>query len=393
MGKVKLSVILMSAVMSMCFITGVNAKDTSVVASASYSSQDVNRDQTVDIMDAIYLNKCLQGTKYVSNNAVLDADGNSIVSVADANCVLAGTVSNTFVNRVNGTSKSFSPFTTSTVPTTYKSKFQQYISYNYQTNTESRYTLRLQETIANASTMDLPGVIGDDSRVPDAVDGIVYLTAGSGNGTGFIVGDHVIATSAHCVYGRSTSEWLSNLKIYFPNENGVTTTTSINAVEAHIPSTYKLNSNDKYDYALITVSEDLSDHYHFNLGIPYNMYTNTDFAKYTIYSTGFSGKHPDGQLNLFPNKQMYTGEGKIVTGSNVDQNLVCFDTDITYGNSGGPVYVKETYKAGSNAAKESLTVISICSGIYSVDSPNYNMGPTMDAIMLSFFLSNPHISY
>ncbi len=404
MKRIRFIAMFIGSLMTMCFggeVITVSAENSMAdltefasefSSSALYSSQDINRDGDVDIADSIFLNKCLLGSSYIANNAVLDADGNSIVSVADANCVLSGAVHNTFINRVEGTSTMFSSFMTSTIPTTNKTKSQSYLSYNYQSNTESQYSLHLKETNLNVSTLavDMPGIIGDDSRIADAIDGIVYLSTG---GTGFIVGDHVIATSAHCVYGHSTKEWLSDLKVYLPDKNGKATRTPLYAIEAHIPKTYTTNNNDKYDYALITVSEDLSDRYHFNLGMPYDIYTNTDFGKYTIYSTGYSQYLPNGDTNSYPTPQMYTGEGKIVKGSSVDKNLVCFDTDITYGNSGGPVYVKETYRSGSNAAEERLTVISICSGIYNYTTPHYNMGPTMDAIMLKFFLSNPHISY
>lgn len=64
--------------------------------SAALRDKDVNNDGSIDILDVIMLNQYLAGLFYVSNPAEMDANGNYIISPADANCVLAYTVNKNY---------------------------------------------------------------------------------------------------------------------------------------------------------------------------------------------------------------------------------------------------------------------------------------------------------
>lgn len=357
-------------------------------AVGSYDSRDVNRNGVVDITDVLKLNRYLLGVDYMANTAALDVDGNSILSPVDSNCIIAGTINNSFYNIVHGISKQFGYYTTSEMGTSTQSLSQSFTSYDLSTASTETYQLSLYESNSRSSTETRMGIIGQDTRVADSLESIVSI---SNSGTGFIVGDHVIATAAHCVYDTGTDQWISNLSAYLPDANGQATTTSLTVVESHIPTAFINNHSTIYDFALITVEEDLSDYYHFNLGIPYNIYSNADFERYTIYSTGYSQFIPDGTENSYPTPQMYTGRGKIVKGNTIPQNVFCHNADITHGNSGGPIYVKESYKVGDNPETMSLTVISICT--HMMNNGDYNKGPIMNPIMIKFFKNNSHISY
>lgn len=370
------------------------------VSAVTYDSRDVNRDGNVDILDTIKMNSYLLGKERTANLANLDVDGNGIVDYADSQCIMAKIANLNYYSQMSGVSKIFKAGT-KTSAITNSTMSQTYARYTYATKAKDTYTLDAGSKVStrDADDPDLPGVIGDDTRKQDYLGGMVYLTNG---GTGFIVGDHVIATSAHCVYDRDDKhqnknpKWVDDYQIRLYNNDGTPSNRILNPVETHMPYNFYSSSNDKYDYALIIVKEDLSDYYHFNLGMPYNIYTNTDFSNYDIYTTGFSGKtldkNEEGEPidNSNPPK-MYTGKGKIVNASNVDKNLVCYDCDLTYGNSGGPVYVKETYVTGSTK-KDINMVISICSGIYNKTEPHYNSGPTINPIMLRFYLNNTQVN-
>ena len=71
-------------------------------------------------------------------------------------------------------------------------------------------------------------------------------------------------------------------------------TTSNNTIQAHIPEYYvtKGDDNFKYDYALITVSEDLSSYNHFELGEVLSSAANS--TKIPVSVCGYS----DGTLQI-----------------------------------------------------------------------------------------------
>lgn len=354
-------------------------------AATNYDSRDVDRDSTVDISDNIELRYYLNGNQRASNLYDIDVDGNNIVDWADTSCILAGIVNLNYSCQVDGSNASFlAGIRTSAV--TNSSASQNYKKHIYSNNTTSSYTLSISSNnLSNTMSMNSnpEGIIGPDTRTQDYMGGMVYLTNGQ---TGFIVGDHVIATAARCVYDSTWNSY--QIRLY--NNDGSPSNTYLNPVEAHIPANYyNGNHNSKYDYALIVVQEDLSNYYHFNLGLPYGMYNNSNFSEYAIYTTGFSAMVPGGGSNSNP-KNMYTGIGEIVTPSTIDNTVICHSADITNGNFGGPVYVKETCTTG-NTSTEINTVISICSDTHTLSTPYYNCGATMNPIMLKFYLSNPQV--
>jgi V8-like Glu-specific endopeptidase len=182
--------------------------------------------------------------------------------------------------------------------------------------------------------------------------------------------------------------------VYPKTTNGVVdTTVYFSAVEAHIPFNYFTDSNDEYDYALIKLGTNLtgSEYPHFNLGMPYNIYSNSDFEDYTIYVSGYPDVTPIGPND--PPRQLYTGEGNISMDENVCQNLFKFTTDINYGTSGGPVYIKERYRNYNNDEYTTInTVVSICSGIYTIYTYPFNAGPIMNPMMIKFYLNNYYLN-
>ena len=376
------------------------------VLTTSYDTRDVQRDGDVDVADFLRLSNHLNGLYYTEENAILDANANSIVSAADLRCILNGAINLEYKCQVEGYNGIFTHSTTNIGKSIFNnSKSQHYAKYTYSSHSSSDYYLNITENnVPNgtASTMNAneDGIIGADTRYADANEGIVWLKASDETySTGFIVGNHTIATAAHCVYAEADSKnqipahWRSGMEVYFSDSDGkVNVSSHLTAREAHIPYDYYNSANCEYDYALITVNEDLSEYYHFNLGIPYNIYTNDIFGSYAIYVTGFPYKVPGGEENTSP-KQMYTGVGDLVNAPNVFESVLCFSSDLTRGNSGGPVYVKEKVKSGTDDYVTTNTVISICSSAYVASSPHYNVGPIMNAMMLKFYLLNPNISY
>lgn len=374
--------------------------------STTYDTRDVNRDGTVDATDMLYLQRRLQGIDYSFRNVTLDANCNSIVSIADHYDIDSCVYGKTYSCLVDGYTYSFTHGTSTVTPSSFYGTTSTYLKYNYSSGVQSSYSLTLDEPewdpsgIAYPDASGTPGIIGTDTRyADDETDGVVYI---DGVGTGFIVGKHTIATAAHCVYVRgatpTTGYWNTNVShIYLTDSNGQADTSySLTPVEAHIPygflniPGYTYPSSEQYDYALITVEENLSSYPRFALGIPYNPYSFSAFGQYNIYTSGFSGTKPDGNPNS--SHQLYTSYGNLVYRSDTINSVLFFDTDLTYGNSGGPVYVKETVTQ-SGTTHNINTAISICSDIYNYNTPHHNSGPCINAIMLKFYLNNINAIY
>ncbi len=350
-------------------------------ATTSYNSCDTNRDGSADAVDSLLLYKCMRGLEYVDDPAVLDADGNHIVSNVDVKVINNYTMIGSAKSTVQGCTKNFGPHTSTAVPNANQTLSQQYIRHSLKTNANTYYTLTTStsEGLANSSS-STRSVIGSDGRQKDAVDGVVCLFGDNyGVASGFVVGDNLIATAAHCVYDYDNSMWLNDYKIYFADSNGVVDKSNpITPVQVHIPRNYFNSDDGSYDYALIEVEEDLSDHYVFEFGMPYAFRSNSIFKQYDVFVTGYPA-------DLSYAKQMYTGSGHTCGGTS---SVIYYNTDTFNGNSGGPVYVKE--KTTVNGKEE---VFNTVVGIHARSYSSYNGGPFINAIMLKFYNNNSYANY
>lgn len=419
----KLASVLVAGVISISGMQVVNGFADAPANRSIHESRDINEDDVLDLFDVIAMNKYLKSINVESNHRFLDVNDNSVVSSVDSKCIHSGSLGiTTFQSKVEGSTETFQSYTSyeskSGMPYTVQTfAYHSYVTAPNNDYSVSTYNLSLYQN-NNAKPSDPPvGIIGDDDRYANSIKGIVYLTKNNNTfaGTGFIVADNIIATAAHCVFDQDTGGFAHNLKVYPKTSNGfVDNTVSYNALEVHIPyDYYDFDYNDMYDYALIKIGTNLtgSDYPHFALGMPYNVYTDTTFEDFTIYASGFPQTAPNGQTNGDINNssnppRIYTGEGNVVTSldnftqNNVeyplDTNIFNFDSDLTPGTSGGPVYVKEKYRNSSGEGYTTVyTVVSMCSGIYTAYNTTHetmcNMGPIMNAMMLKFYLNNEYL--
>ncbi|MDE6777726.1 MAG: trypsin-like serine protease [Oscillospiraceae bacterium] len=274
-------------------------------SAVTYDPCDVNHDGSVDILDVTSINRYLSGKKTVKDYNQLDANQDLIVDATDADCVTAKVAklsyTASFYSRKNNKDVAF-PSVPSNIILNGVSSSQSpriYKKYIYEIDADANYVLRPNVESVNKSNSDVStcGVIGTDDRVKasglDENTGIVRLSNSKGVATGFIVGDHVIATAAHCVYNKKTSSFPSTMKIETYDESGELTSNQLEPVEVHIPESYisaepESLTEVQYDYALITVENDLSEdnkYYHFKLGTAYNA-QESYFSNIPIYVTG-----------------------------------------------------------------------------------------------------------
>lgn len=248
-------------------------------------------------------------------------------------------------------------------------------------------------TVSTISTTSTRSVYDDDTRVVDFTkSGVVKLVSGTSYvGTGFIVDAHTIATSAHCVYNKNTSDNYSGntvTSILVFNSNGAVVKTVTNLKQIHVPRLYIATNTgsgeaNPYDYALITVEEDLSDYAIFNLGVMMDNFPNTRSA---VSVTGFPLTVNGSTVNSHSTHRMYTGTGTLLAS---DDYCCYYNTDTSGGNSGGPLYVTTTFNN-----KTYYTVIGIhgygnvtCNG----SSMRYNAAIRMTTNLLQFYKNNPNL--
>lgn len=370
----------------------VSSAGTVSVTADNYDRCDVDRNGLVQTLDIVYVNKYLSGVNAYTNYNQLDTNGSLTVDIEDYNCVMANFLGSSYswnyFSRATGNVVA-NPTISGFIPNSTASSTagRQYRRYSYINNQElTPYTLT--PTIGTlGSGVNSREVIGEDNRYPSYSEensGIVRLGIGV---TGFIVDDHHIATAAHCVYNKSINSWFSPNSIKTYDSNGNLTNTTLTPVEAHIPSYFASSNNDTaYDYALITVAEDLSEYMHFELGTSYNA-TAAGFEGVPIYVTG----SPSDLSNSNNSYRLYSAEGNVMDKSPLNNNVddctdvLYYDIDTAGGQSGSPVY---TINKRNNSYV--YTAIAIhCAGVANCQ----NWGSMITNYHLQFYKNNPNVSY
>lgn len=342
---------------------------------------DANGDDTVNSSDVLVLNSFLKG-KAGSNGATAERLDVNLDGVIDANDV-------TLLKNINLGLVSSSTVTSTNTTALTSQESRKYYKYNAQKGTyTSSYTLSPVSNISTSSTVSTRSIIGNDNReIDNSLIGVVRFHYKDENYgfTGFVIDDHTILTAAHCLSPTSIGATpASSYDIRFYNEDG-TAISSITAtpVEYHIPYQYILKhssadesdySVEYYDYALVTVKEDLSDYICFNLGVARN---NIKTSNPSTYVTGFSNTvYSKAELR----GKKSTAVGTIQTLANYN---IYYNTDTTGGDSGAPVYlIKDGVK----------TVIGIHT--YGVDDhSNFNHCTRITTDILHFVYNNNNLSY
>ncbi|MDE6657411.1 MAG: hypothetical protein K2J88_02375 [Oscillospiraceae bacterium] len=362
-------------------------------SAVTYDPCDVNHDGVVTATDYLatidYVSGRVAGSKYNQ----YDADRNLIVDYNDYQCVVADVMGKGYTPKklysksggfvpqslISNAISNASGFVLNTDSSSRATRL--YKKYSYKTKQESTYTLRASADGLNNSASPCD-VVGDDDRgvfYSEENSGIVRITTDTGKqATGFIVGDHLIATSASAVYDRGIyNDFYDSLTVDTYNPNGSLKNKKLNVVEAHIPEEYYLTSkyDARYDYALISVSDDLSGYYQFNLGTAYDTNTAT-IGNVPIYLTGCPSEL---SINI-PNDKLHTEENRIVK---LNTTTLQYANDSTEGQEGSPVYAI----IGTGGKDLKATAIAICG-----DSAG-NVGSLITYQHLMFYMANSHIAY
>ena len=375
---------------------------------ATYDPCDVNHDGNITILDAIIVSQYLSGNVRGNEYNQLDANMNLLVDYEDFKCVLAAVTelsySASFYSKRYSTTVSFPAITGTTLdPDASLTAGRTYRRYSYVTNSQlSNYTLYPNTDPINTSGGNYPDTIIDgESRTYSYGDdnkAIVALTSKypgvNGFGTGFIVGNHAIATAAHCVCKKTPNNSISNVSITFPydidilthNWNGTTTGVQLSPVEVHIPNNYCQDSSENYyDYALIIVEEDLSNYPQFSVTSCYNR-TAEQYSSIPIIANGCPGQLP-GTTEPNSGRRLYYDEGRILDAT--EQRCIDFSMDISSGQSGCPFYtITKSYSDSDDDPSYSYSAL----GITTHGAQASNFGVRFTKYHNSFYGSNPKIT-
>lgn len=319
---------IISGMLSASMILTIAIGGTSASAS-TYRMGDINADGETDITDLTHLSMFLNG-RYGSADEYstirLDVNLDGIIDFRDQNQLTeivmhgdtTGTITyNTFEHDV---------INQNTV---------EYKKYNVQTRTyDNPYTLEPVYDISSISTCSV-GV--DDREVDYSQSGVVRINYGFSNyyTTGFVVGRHTILTAAHCINGAGIDPRPISITLF--NNDG-TEFDTYDIQYLHYPANYSdefgtvLDSG--LDYGLITVNENLTSR-KMKLGVSRGNMTVTNPL---LYVTGYPVDNPvmeNGHYN------MVTGEGYL-SGDKVSDKYLDYDIFTSGGQSGGPVYVKDS---------------------------------------------------
>ncbi len=272
---------------------------------------------------------------------------------------------------------------------------KEYYKYDYATGERTSYTLS-QDILTNDANEDEADAQSDESRVPGGNSGVVKLVIDGDTASGFIIDDHIIATAAHCCIEKYKEPYGDIKVLLFADAADRTPAASIRPVEIHVPVAYLTTDVKEHggvvranDYALITVAEDLSAYEHYDLG------TVTDAFEKSgrdVTVTGFPETVGSQKVNTATQHQMYTSSGAIEENTwnmEAGDRVLLYNTKMTNGNSGGPIYVTTTYQKGKTIqTKKTAIGVAI--------APGYGSGGLGVRILpeiLKFYKSNDYVNY
>ncbi len=343
------------------------------VTPADVEAKDPNGDGVITMADVAFMYQILSGKYNPSDLTRFDIDDNDVVSDVDAiytQMYTAGMLSNSVSPTPDADSSSIMAAETSSTSRNYQ-------VYNAQTGAYLRnYSLEVENF---DSTYNARQIIGDNEQDTDwSNEGVAKIMCDASEygvnyrGTGFVVGRHTIATAAHVVYRTTDNHACKLTEIRLFDENG--SSTSFTPVEYHIPVVYKNYTQDTadYDYALITVEEDLANYMTFNLGL---ITDNAIANNLSINTTGFPDYNPNVKM---------TSNGIITTDISASNYVFSHNADTSGGNSGSPIYLIETVNG-----KTYNTVVGIHRGWRN----NYNVGVRFTPHLLKFLKGNSNIQY
>lgn len=369
----------------------------SMTSSAVTTVRDANGDGKIYLNDAVTTSYYLAGKYNPSSVKSFDFDGNGIISAMDSMKIQQYLINNIDKSELPA------PAGKDSNPTATTKTYMRHYCNSSDPASYSEYSLTvdpLDNTASNEgiSAYNYPGIIGDNDMIIDNDTAVVRMSAYSGGqlkgeGSSFIVNDHIIATAAHCIYDYKNNTFYENYYVTLKDNNN--NTHCVKAKYVDICKDFSTcgvkynNDHIKYDYALIYVDEDLSDYGAFQMGVALDNYT---YGHGEVTVSGFPEPYyyPDEYKDA-PIYLQLKSSGNLIRSNNTN---VFYDADNGVGQSGGPVYATEEFTTSNQANPEHYsckTVIAINVASYPNSLENIGLKITPD--ILKFYNNNPNIEY
>lgn len=361
-----------TSVISTVFTAVVMGLVPTLICIAIGTPRDPNGDGSIDLADGIYITQFLSAYHLPSNLTALDFDQSGVISPMDSYKVQ-------LYNLNLYTPPDYDP----SDPIEYSSSSTRYYRRHDYSNSNKasyyEYYLSPNNVINNIGDVT-DTIFGSNDMVRDYDTSVVRLSCG---GTGFIVGSHVIATAAHCVYDIDTDEFFDLSIDIVDTDNSVIQT--INPSYSHITRNFAqlASYNSNYDYALIYVTTDLSQYGMFNMGMVLEDYIDNEGQ---VIVSGFPQSYPSGYESSDYGLR-FRASGNILPDYTNSNNL-CYDADMTNGDSGGPVYIEEGIYTVNNGLEEYKTVVAI--NVAQNSLANY--GIRINGDILKFYKKNTYLT-
>lgn len=371
---------------------------SSAITKTTYATSiilgDVNGDNAVTYSDASAVLQYLSGNINPTAQQVtcMDANQDYVIDRTDY-IIINYWVSSGIANNTTNLTVNKSLYT--------KPNFEQRVYYRHDCASSNpasytSYTLGNPTITSNIDEIDMDE-LRTSTDSPDYENlNVVNISDSSGTiASGFLVTKHIVATTAHAVY--SNNQFATNVTVNIYNEQGEAIPQNLlksaSASKIHIPEKYITetgNYKDNYDYALIYVTEDLTDVDDyvikpFYLGVATNEFMDTSS---NLTTSGFR--------IVNSSVKRYYGTGPVRNIYNVfNNNIGCNDFNLRMysegfsigGKSGGAVYRDTVFS--SQAVR---SVLGIVTGSTNPSSGGDTWSDRITPTLLRFYLSNPNLT-
>ncbi|MDE5582227.1 MAG: trypsin-like peptidase domain-containing protein [Ruminococcus sp.] len=341
---------------------------------------DVDGNKKVDINDTVLILQYLLGRYQADAYQFTAMDVNQDGAVTTTDALMVQNVESGSIESVTVKKELYN------VPDQSERSYFRHLCSSSDATSKTRYSIAAPNSLTSASVLEYEEEVSPLSDIIDTENtNVVQLDLGSGIGSGFIVGSHVIATAAHCVYDNN--KFVDNIKVNIYNTKGKVSPSNLihtsTAKELHVPVEYVSSdqaiAKENFDYALIYVEDDLSNYGVWSLGVLSDSFMNSERW---LTASGFRTLD-----NIYAR---YYSEGSVIApdtwGEGEAHNLPIYrlyaKSQSYRGKSGGIMYYKSDFN--NESVKSAVGVIT---GNH--PDTDYSWAVRMNPNLIWFYKQNP----